>query len=597
MLKQTEHPVKSGFLNYFMDYSNEKYFKFHCSFFEYGFQTIHPQKSLCFQIALDYPRTQHMISRIKKLNRKALIINIPTNTPPRPNLTGKALYKFLKETIILCVRSEKYMHVFASPGRIAENIGIMGNLHFHCPLRCKFCYVDLAGQGTRWNRVYVDLEKFYDQAVKERLVYKMVLTLWSIISFQQKSTLNKVPKKFKQFCDKVIRKNVLNKRKGITNDQEAIRFLKRNLKSFFNDLGIKLSREQESELKKVIPDYYAKNSQFPLSINISEYSDVLGLDHITNTLDELMQLVHKDSEFRIRFRTKAANIHNLLKYDGKNQVKVTYGLNTEYVISKYEKGTASLSERIAAINALVQRGGYEVELAVEPIIKYDGYEDDYQALIQKIKMEIDLSKVAKIKVGTVRYQTKMINYINNVHPTSGLLSRNQKLVEPEQGDKRWRYSKAERMKIYSIIKSELDDVPNVALGLGSENPELWDELGLDKTDIHSDVVYQYIEEIKIMIAQLKTSNETIGSLVIWAALLKQKGRNKMKNKLKIPIVALTIIYRTDSGEDDSTTSYNPKIYNKKMLCKLDFVAHLYRMRLVIYGGLLMPNFLKPGLIQ
>ena len=107
---------------------------------------------------------------------------------------------------------------------------------------------------------------------------------------------------------------------------------------------------------------------------------MVALDHDYQHMDELMQLVHKDPEFRIRFRTKAANIHNLLKYDGKNQVKVTFGLNTEYVINKYEKGTASLSERIAAINALVQRGGYEVEIAVEPIIKYDGYEDDYQCV-------------------------------------------------------------------------------------------------------------------------------------------------------------------------------------------------------------------------
>ena len=133
-------------------------------------------------------------------------------------------------------------------------------------------------------------------------------------------------------------------------------------------------------------------------------------------------------------------------------------------------------------------------LAIEPIIKYKGYEEDYRTLIQRIRTEIDLSRVSKIKVGTVRYKPRMKNYINNVHPNSGLLSRNQKLVEPEQGDKRWRYSKEERIKIYSIIKNELVDVPNVALGLGSENPELWDELGLNKNDIHSGVVYQYIEE-------------------------------------------------------------------------------------------------------
>jgi spore photoproduct lyase len=209
-----------------------------------------------------------------------------------------------------------------------------------------------------------------------------------------------------------------------------------------------------------------------------------------------MKLVHKDPLFRIRFRTKAANIQNLLNYDGKNQVKITFDLNTEYVIKKYEKGTASLVERIAAIKALMQRGGYEIDLAIEPIIKYKDYESDYRKLIEMIKREINVSKIRSIKVGTVRYKTRLKNYINNTHPSSGLITRNQQLCEPEPGDKRWRYSKSERLKIYRVIKDELKSVPTVKLGLGSENPELWDELNLDKTDIHSGVVYQYTENKK-----------------------------------------------------------------------------------------------------
>jgi DNA repair photolyase len=386
------------------------------------------------------------------------------------------------------------MEVFASPGNISENLGIMGMLHFHCPLQCKFCYLDVAGRGTSWNRVYVDLEKFYEQAEKERLVYKMVLTFWSIISFHQKNSLNKVPKIFKKICDKTIRKNVLYKRQGIKTDQEAIRFLKRNLKNFCNQMDIKLTCKQEAQLKRDVPNYYAKNSNYPLSINISEYSDVLALDPITNIMDELMQLVHKDSDFRIRFRTKAASIQNLLKYDGKNQVKITFGLNTAYVIEKYEKGTASLEERIAAIKALMQRGGYEIDLAIEPIIKYSDYENDYKDLINRLKREINIPRIGSIKVGTVRYKTRLKNHIAQTHPNSGLISRNQQLCEPEPGDKRWRYSKEERLKIYKVIQDELKSVSSVKLGLGSENPELWDELGLDKGDIHSGVVYQYAPE-------------------------------------------------------------------------------------------------------
>jgi hypothetical protein len=140
--------------------------------------------------ALKYPRTQEMIKRIKKLNRKVEIIYIQ-NTPPKPTLQGKALYKYLKETIVICKRSARYMEVFRSPGNISENIGIMGKLFFHCPLQCSFCYLDKAAPRLfPWRRVYVDLENFYYQAVKERLVYKMVLTFWSAISFHLKSELS-----------------------------------------------------------------------------------------------------------------------------------------------------------------------------------------------------------------------------------------------------------------------------------------------------------------------------------------------------------------------------------------------------------------------
>lgn len=444
--------------------------------------------------ALAYPRTAKMISRIKKLNPKVHIIYMPTNTPPRPKLNGKALRKYLKETLVICTRSAPYMEVFASPGRVSENLGVMGKIISHCPLQCLFCYLDVSGRGTPWTRVYVDLENFYSQAVSERLVYKITLALWSAISFHLKSPLNKVPEKFKEICDHTIRTAILRKHTVITTDKAAMKYLKDHLREFFLKMGIRITHKQTAKLKKAIPAYYEKNATNKLRINISEYSDVLGLDHITHHMDELMQLVHNDPNFQIKFRTKTANIHNLLKYNGRDQVQVTFSLNTAYVTQKYEKGASPLVLMIAAINALIQKGGYEILIAIEPIIKYKGYEADYRALIKKLKKEINLSVVTKIKVGAVRYKTRLKNYITTTHPKCGLITRNQKLVAPAKGDKRWRYGKAERLKIYQVIKNELKSVPSVKLGLGSENPEIWDDLGLDKTDIHSGVVYQYKQE-------------------------------------------------------------------------------------------------------
>jgi len=145
---------------------------------------------------------------------------------------------------------------------------------------------------------------------------------------------------------------------------------------------------------------------------------------------------------------------------------------------------------------LIKRGGYQVDLSIEPIIIYDGYENDYKKLVKKIKKEIDLVKIENIKFGTVRYKTILKNFIERNFSDSDLTSSFDRLVEPETGDKRWRYAKDERIKIYSMIKEELKGIKNIKLGLGAEVPELWDELGLNKGDVHCNVVHQYDKKSK-----------------------------------------------------------------------------------------------------
>ena len=97
----------------------------------------------------------------------------------------------------------------------------------------------------------------------------------------------------------------------------------------------------------------------------------------------------------------------------------------------------------------------------------------------------------KIKIGTVRYKTQLKSFIEKTHPKSGLISKKQELVEPHDGDNRWRYSEAERLKIYRVIKKGLRYGGKNKLELAAETPELWDNLGLTKEIIHEEVVYQY----------------------------------------------------------------------------------------------------------
>ena len=148
-----------------------------------------PKRIFVSPQAREIPRTNEIISRIQRLNKRVEIIKIDKQTPERPDLNSSKLYKYIKETLVLCTRSQStnFIETFASPGKIAENLGVNGKIYFHCPLRCQFCYLDASGQGTRWNRVYLDWERFKDEAIKETLINRISLTLWSAISFKEET--------------------------------------------------------------------------------------------------------------------------------------------------------------------------------------------------------------------------------------------------------------------------------------------------------------------------------------------------------------------------------------------------------------------------
>lgn len=451
-----------------------------------------PKRLFISAQAREFPRTNDIIARARKLNKNIQIIDINNQTPERPSLSPPKLYNYLKESLVICTRSNStnFIETFASPGKIAENLGVNGKIYFHCPLRCQFCYLDASGQGTRWNRVYVDWERFRGEAIKETLINRIALTLWSAISFFERKPLDKVPDNFKEICDRTIRKDVLAIRSKITSDKAAILYLRKNLKRFLN------TQDDIKKIKKDIPKYYNQNLNKKLWINIGEYSDIISVDHMTNFLAEVMHWVQEENGLKFSFRTKCANLENVFTIPAHKRIKITMNLNTKTAIDKYEVGTSSLDERIKSINRIIERGDFIVQLAIEPIIKYNKYQNDYQNLIKRIVSEIDLTKVRSIKFGTVRYKSALITTIKKNIPRTDLFETEQNLVEPVKGDKRWRYSANERTDIYNIIIKGFGEAHKNKLGLAAEDPSIWDSVGLSRESIHNDIVYQYQNDSK-----------------------------------------------------------------------------------------------------
>ncbi|WP_138493055.1 spore photoproduct lyase [Paenibacillus pinistramenti] len=112
-------------------------------------------------------------------------------------------------------------------------------------------------------------------------------------------------------------------------------------------------------------------------------SDPVGLEHITGSLQELIEFMAGEELGRLRFVTKFHHVEPLLGLNHNGHTRIRFSVNSDYVIRSFEPATSRFEERIEAA-AKIARAGYPLGFIIAPIIWYDGWETGYAELLQKL---------------------------------------------------------------------------------------------------------------------------------------------------------------------------------------------------------------------
>ena len=141
--------------------------------------------------------------------------------------------------------------------------------------------------------------------------------------------------------------------------------------------------------------------------------DSLALDKITNFSNYFINIFKNSSAF-LELRTKSINIKSLLKHEANPNTICAIGLNPEEIVEKYELKTASLSNRIDAIQIL-QKKGWKVGLRFDPLLLVDKYEDTYRDFFKFIFKSIDSKKLHSITLGDFRMPKKYFEKLKKIN--------------------------------------------------------------------------------------------------------------------------------------------------------------------------------------
>lgn len=223
------------------------------------------------------------------------------------------------------------------------------------------------------------------------------------------------------------------------------------LNSYLNSFGIiqfTNIMDTPDEIDRFIDNYRSDNI---LRIGTGEFTDSLMMDESTGIGKMLIDRIGSKHNVMLELKTKSRNISHLLDVRSKGNTVLAWSLNTERNIARYEKGAASLSERIEAAQC-ASKAGYYIAFHLDPIISYSDWEREYRVLIDTLFSRVNPDSVVWISMGCFRYSPGFKEIMRDRFPDDDLTAE-----EMFPGiDGKLRYLKRERIFIYKKIKESIE---------------------------------------------------------------------------------------------------------------------------------------------
>lgn len=214
-------------------------------------------------------------------------------------------------------------------------------------------------------------------------------------------------------------------------------------------------------------------------IGTGQSSDSLMWGNQAGILDALLAFAGRHPNVILELKTKSKNINHLLKHPVPPNVLCTWSLNPQVVIDNEEHLTASLEQRLNAARRLADKGVL-VGFHFHPMIRYDGWEEGYGRIFERLTREFDADEVALVSLGTLTYIKPVIKQLRE---RPGFRSRVLQMPM-EEADGKLSYPEAIKREMFGLAYRSLAPWHGrVFFYLCMENPRLWEPVfGFDYPD-------------------------------------------------------------------------------------------------------------------
>ena len=231
--------------------------------------------------------------------------------------------------------------------------------------------------------------------------------------------------------------------------------------------------KDESLILKYLEKFlrWADSNGLRVLLNTGEVADSLGVPaYVKRFLEIALPILRKHPEHKILFLTKGGTQHvrvlNRIPDNMKDRFIVSFSVNPQVIVDKFEKGTAPSSDRIDAAKR-AQEMGFEVRIRIDPMIPIEGWVLYYEELVREL---LDKVKPSRITLGTLRALVKTRIYAQD---------KSWLKYVSEKSPWGLRIEGKLRVRMYELIIEILREYGFEGdIALCKETPEVWEILHL-----------------------------------------------------------------------------------------------------------------------
>ena len=212
-----------------------------------------------------------------------------------------------------------------------------------------------------------------------------------------------------------------------------------------------------------------------------EFADSLHAEEQTGSAVAVAKLLEPYNNAVVEFKTKSAVVNPLAAIPHPEKVIIAFSLNSERMVALMERNTASLDERFSAARRVLAMG-FSIAFHFDPIFYYDGWEDEYAAVIDRIYATVaDHAKIAWVSMGGFRSNPALKQYLRDRKLHLPLFSG--EMITGADG--KIRYFRPIRVALYKgMQKAFFRHDPQAPLYLCMESSEVWEGSGMAKKIPH-----------------------------------------------------------------------------------------------------------------